>query len=104
MIDELECQVLHYARSVLDEKGELRSGRVWAELNLNGDAQKNPVLSGLFRKLVVETRDWFNTNCLRSTPAGFFIGPAAAKLEKSGKVLRAEGHKGVALRAFRRVP
>src|SRR5690606_38364193 len=40
MILEVVSPVIHYERSLLDEAGALRSGRLWAELDVSGDPHR----------------------------------------------------------------
>jgi hypothetical protein len=100
-IDETNSPVLHYLRSHVDEAGQLRSGRLWCELNLTGDMQKNPAFPDAFRRMLVQLREFLQTRCHRSTPAGWLIGPQAARLAKAGTLLREEGRKGGLLKSYK---
>ena len=100
-IDETGSPVLHYLRSYTDEKGELRSGRLWCELNLNGDMQRNPAFPEPFRRILVLIREQLHTRGHRSDPSGFVIGAQAARLAKNGLVLREEGRKGGVLKPWK---
>lgn len=93
-VAEVDCPVMHYERSVMDEKGQLRSGRLWAELNLTGDMQKNPAFGFAFFTMLTEIKEHLNTRYLRSTPAGIVIGHHAARLSKKGTILREAGRTG----------
>jgi hypothetical protein len=100
-IDEVNSPVMHYLRSVVDEAGQLRSGRLWCELNLTGDMQKNPAFDERFRRMMLAIREHLKTRTFRSQPDGWHIGHAAARLSKTGTVLREEGRKGVELKAWK---
>ncbi len=100
-IDETASPVLHYLRSHVDETGQLRSGRLWCELNLTGDMQKNPAFPDAFRRMLVQVREFMQTRCHRSTPAGWLIGAQAARLSKAGTPLREEGRKGGLLKPYK---
>lgn len=100
-IDEIHSPVIHYDRSLPDEDGQLRSGKLWTELNLTGDMQRNPALTDAFRRVVVQIRDYMVTRLHKSRPAGFLIGPQAARLSKAGTVLREQGRKGEELWPYR---
>jgi len=100
-IDERQSPVLHYQRSFEDEEGQLRSGRVWCELNLSGDMQKNKAFPDAFRRLLAAVREHLHTRCHRSDPTGWWVGPQAARLAKSGKLLREEGRKGCLIRPYK---
>jgi hypothetical protein len=100
-IDETNSPVIHYERSVVDDLGQLRSGRLWTEVNLTGDARRLPAFPDAYRRMWVQIREHIVSRCLKSEPAGFFIGPQAARLARSGTVLREAGRKGGLLRPFR---
>jgi hypothetical protein len=100
-IDETASPVLHYLRSQVDESGQLRSGRLWCELNLTGDMQKNPAFPDAFRRMLVQIREFMQTRCHRSTPAGWLVGAQAARLSKAGTPLREEGRKGGLLKPYK---
>jgi hypothetical protein len=95
MVLEVVSPVIFYERSLLDPEGRtLRSGRLWAELQVSGDVQrrvqKAPVFERTFRKVVeVLTR-----RARRSQPPGFQMLPAACKLHDQGYELREAGRKG----------
>lgn len=100
-IDEILSPVFHYQRSMWDELGQLRSGRLWSELNLTGDMQKNPVFTEGYRRLTLKMQDYMKTQTLRSQPSGWYIGHAAAKLSKAGTILREAGRKGGTMVPYR---
>jgi hypothetical protein len=100
-IDETASPVIHIYRSVYDEEGQLRSGRLWCELNLIGDVQRNEAFNEPFRRMLLNIREHFHLRCHRSDPSGWFIGAQAARLAKAGTILREEGRKGILLRAWK---
>lgn len=94
-IDEIASPVLHYERSLFDAEGELRSGRLWTELEVVGDRQKRLHKPDLMRSVFEDIRDWFKKRCHRSKPNGFFVGRAAARrVTSEGLQLREAGRKG----------
>ncbi|MGI5862412.1 MAG: hypothetical protein ACOX6T_10195 [Myxococcales bacterium] len=99
-IDEVRSPVIYYARS-LEEEGELRSGRVWSELETMGDKTRRQFKSTLLRHTFEDMRAYFKKRFVRSEPAGFFIGPIAARKAKEGLVLREAGRKGVVVKPYR---
>lgn len=99
-IDETRSPVLHYERSVFDEDGVLRSGRIWTYLDIVGDQRANPAFPEAFRRMWLATREFIQTRCSKSQPAGWFVGPHAARLHKAGTVLKQAGHKGKELRPY----
>jgi hypothetical protein len=99
-IDEVRSPVLHYARSLPDETGELRSGRLWVELEATGDRQRLGGKSDLLRVAFEDARAFFKRRFRRSTPAGFFVGPVAARKANEGLALREAGRKGELVRPY----
>lgn len=99
-LDEIRSPVIHYERSRLDEDGELRSGKLWAELEVVGDRQKlmkkPDLLKGVFDRL----RGYLK-KLHHSEPNGFFIGSVAARRAKEGLVLREAGRKGETVVPFK---
>ncbi len=100
-IDETGSPVLHYRRSIFDDAGELRSGRLWCELNLTGDMQRNPAFPEPFRKMLLAIREHLQTRLHRSDPPGWVVGAHAARLSKAGTILREEGRHGIVLKAYK---
>jgi hypothetical protein len=98
-IDEIRSPVVHLERSLM-EGAELRAGRIWAELVVSGDVQRNVGKSEAFRKLFVRLREIL-LRYRRSQPIGVHIGPAAARLHQTGLVLRGAGRHGELYRPFR---
>lgn len=92
-LDEIRSPVVHYERSRMDEEGELRSGKLWAELDVAGDRQKLAKKPDLLRTAFDRIRTYLK-KLHHSEPAGFFIGHHAARKAKEGLVLREAGRKG----------
>lgn len=92
-IEEVSSPVFHYARSLMAE-GELRSGRIWTELEVAGDRQHRAFKPDLLRVVFDEMRSYFKKRFHHSKPPGFFVGPLAARRANEGLVLREEGRKG----------
>ena len=94
-LDEIASAVFHYERSRLDgETGELRSGRIWAELVAVGDKMRRDRKPDLLHVVFEEVRSFMKKRYIRSDPPGFFIGPDAGRKAKAGLVLREAGRKG----------
>jgi len=101
-LDEVASPVLHYERSLFDAEGQLRSGRLWTELEAAGDRQKRLVKPELMRGVFEAICSWFKKRCLHSKPKGYFIGHAAARrVRAEGLVLREAGRKGIAVVPFK---
>lgn len=92
-IDEVRSPVMHYERSRMEE-GELRSGRLWAELEILGDRQHLLSKPDLLRQVFERLRSHFKKHFHHSRPVGFFVGPHAARRAHGGLVLREAGRKG----------
>lgn len=99
-LDEIRSPVVHYERSRLDEDGELRSGKLWAELDVAGDRQKLAKKPDLLRTAFDRIRTYLK-KLHHSEPAGFFIGHQAARMAKEGLVLREAGRKGETVVPFK---
>src|SRR4051794_18103089 len=67
-VDEVNSPVMHSHRSIFAENGELRSGRLWAELNLTGDMQKNPAFDNRFRRMLQMIREYMQSRTFKSDP------------------------------------
>jgi hypothetical protein len=102
IINEVNSAVIHYDRCVRDENNELRSGKLWTELNLNGDMQLNTdIFPEPYRRMWIQMREHVVSRSHKSNPAGYFIGHQAARLCRSGTVLREAGRKGVVIKPHR---
>ena len=100
-IDESSSPVLHYERSVFDEKGELRSGKLWSGLEITGDVSRTTPYPDQFRRVWLAMYEHLVKMCRKSRPSGFLVGPGAARLHGSGTVLREAGRKGIVLAPYR---
>lgn len=99
-LDELASPVIHIDRSV-EIDGELRSGRLWAELVEVGDKSHRQRKADVLHVAFEEMRTYFKKNGHHSDPSGFFIGMAAARRYKAGTPLRAAGRKGELVKPYR---
>ncbi len=95
-IEEIPSPVFHYERSLPNDAGEIESGRLWAELDVNDDPGSRGRGKPLaLRALFDEVHDLFKKSWRRSDPKGWWIGPHAAAAWKRGEAkLREAGHKG----------
>lgn len=91
---EVISPVIHWERSVVDEDGALRSGRLWAELQVSGDTQKRVQKSAQFESLFKKLEEVVKRRARRSDPPGFHVQPGAAAVFKAGTELREAGRKG----------
>ncbi|HWV39176.1 MAG TPA: hypothetical protein VN033_11970 [Vulgatibacter sp.] len=101
MILEVVSPVIFFERSLRDEDGALRSGRLWAELQVSGDVQrrvqKTPVVERTFRKVA----EIVGRRARRSRPVGWLILPEASRMHAEGVELRDAGRKGTVVRPYR---
>jgi len=100
-IDEVLSPVIHFQRSFTDEDGQLRSGHFWAELESSGDLSRLGGKPAPFHRLVRDLQELLKARYRRSQPAGFYVGPAAARLSQAGTPLREVGRKGALYLPFR---
>jgi hypothetical protein len=103
-IDEVKSPVVYFARSFVDEEGQLRSGYFWAETEASGDNSRIGGKPARFLRAVRELQQAIKSRFRRSTPVKgtiYFIGPAAARLAYAGTPLREAGRKGELVRAYR---
>lgn len=101
-IEEIPSPVLHYERSLPNEKGELVAGRIWAELEITDDTVSREGKPFGLKRLFLEIQDLFKKSWRRSDPKGFWVGPhAAAAWKRGGLTLREAGHKGRAMGVWR---
>ncbi|WP_373047843.1 hypothetical protein [Vulgatibacter sp.] len=101
MIFEVVSPVIHYQRSLVDEDGILRSGMIWAELEVSGDVQRRVQKAAAFEKLYRQVSDIVARRARKSQPVGYLVLPDAVKLHQAGTELREEGRKGAVIRPFR---
>ena len=100
-LDEITSPVIHYQRSLVDEDGQLRSGKIWAELDVVGDRQKLMKKPDLLRGVFDRLRTHFKKHFHHSEPNGFFVGSVASRRAKEGLVLRVAGRKGETVTPFK---
>lgn len=100
-LDEVVSPVIHFARSLPDEDGELRSGSFWAETELSGDQSRTGGKPVRFLKAVRELQETIKSRYRKSSPVKgtvYFVGPACARL---GLPLREDGRKGEPVSVYR---
>jgi hypothetical protein len=100
-LDEVASPVIHFARSLPDEEGELRNGSFWAETESSGDQSRTGGKPVRFMKAVRELQELIKSRYRKSSPVGgtvYFIGPVCARL---GLPLREEGRKGEPIAVYR---
>ena len=100
-VDEVRSPVIYFERSRTNSEGDLTSGQLWAELNWTPQTGRRHTAPDRFRSLVLEVEAELRGKYRRSEPKGFLIGPHAARLAKSGLVLRDSAHKGGIVRSYR---
>jgi hypothetical protein len=102
MIFEIISPVIHYRRSLVDpEDGTLRSGQIWAELQVSGDSQRRVQKAEAFERLYKQVSDIVARRARKSQPTGYLVLPDAVRLHKAGTELREEGRKGEVIRPYR---
>lgn len=99
-IEEVGSPVFHFARS-LKEGSELRSGRIWADLEAVAGRKMEMRKPDLLRVAFEEMRSYFKRRYHRSNPPGIFIGPHAARQANQGLKLREAGRKGDLYKVYR---
>ncbi|HEY6050949.1 MAG TPA: hypothetical protein VIZ58_06850 [Thermoanaerobaculia bacterium] len=100
-IDEVASPVIHFARSLPDENGELRSGSFWAETEQAGDQARLGGKPGRFVHVVRELQELIKARYRKSSPVKgtiYFVGPVAAR---AGLKLREQGRKGEPVAVYR---
>lgn len=100
-VDEIRSPAIHWVRSQLDEEGQLRSGRLWAELDVQGERQRLWTRPDLLRSVVDRIRAYLKQQFHPSRPAGFFVGPVAARRARGGLKMREAGRLGGPVEPFR---
>lgn len=101
MILEVVSPVIHYERSLLDEAGALRSGRLWAELDVSGDPHRRVQKSAAFEKVFRQIGELVARRARRSRPVGYLVLPDAVRLHQAGVELREAGRKGGLVQPYR---
>jgi hypothetical protein len=103
-IDEVKSPVVYFARSEMDEDGQLRSGYFWAETETSGDNARTGGKPTRFLHAIRELQHMLKSRFRRSSPVKgtiYFVGPAAARLAHAGTQLRESGRKGELVRVYR---
>jgi hypothetical protein len=100
-VDEVRSPVIYYERSRINDEGELASGKLWAELDVTPQTGRRDAAPERFRRTFQEVEAWFKRACRKSEPAGFWIGPQAARRSKEGLVLRDAERNGARVRPYR---
>jgi hypothetical protein len=103
-IDEVKSPVIHFARSLPDEEGQLRSGHFWAETETAGDQSRIGGKPSRFLLVVRELQDVVKSRFRKSSPVKgttYFVGPVAARLAHAGTTLRESGRKGELVHVYR---
>ena len=102
IILEVISPVIHYERSLIDpEDGTLRSGELWAELEVSGDSQRRVQKDAAFEKLFARVSEVITRRARKSQPVGYYVLPGAARLHQAGTELREAGRKGAVIRPYR---
>lgn len=101
MILEVVSPVIHFDRSRRDEEGALRSGQLWAELQISGDTQRRVQKAAAFEKLFRQIDELVGKRARRSQPVGWRILPDAVRLHEQGIPLRTSDRKGALVRPYR---
>jgi hypothetical protein len=95
VVEAVPSPVLHYERSLRNEEGEIVSGRLWAELDVNDDPGSRKGKPLALRQIFEDVHQLFRKSWRRSDPKGFWVGPHAGNAWKRGDLrLREAGHKG----------
>src|ERR1041384_2630826 len=100
-IDEVASPVIHFARSLPDEDGELRSGSLWAETEAAGDYSRQGGKPPRFMRAVRDIHELIKSRYRKSSPVKgtiYYVGPACAR---SGIALREECRKGELVTVYR---
>jgi hypothetical protein len=100
-VDEVRSPAIHWVRSQMDEEGQLRSGRLWVELDVQGERQRLWTRPDLLRSVVDRIRAYLKKQFHPSRPAGFLVGPVAAKRARGGLKMREAGRLGGPVEPFR---
>lgn len=102
MILEIVSPVIHYERSLVDpEDGSLRSGRIWAELQVSGNTERREQKPVAFERVFRQVSEALSRRARRSQPVGYLILPDAVRLFETGTELRETGRKGKPVRPYR---
>lgn len=95
-IDEVRSPVLFWERCARNDDGELLSGQLWAELDITEQTGRKNAAPAAFRARVIELSNWLTKTFRKGDPKGSWIGPAAAREVKEGRLVLREdqSHRG----------
>jgi hypothetical protein len=94
-IDEVRSPVLFWERSIRNDDDELLWGQLWAELDVTEQTGRRNAAPAAFRARVTELTSWVTKTFRKADPKGSWIGPAAARAVKEGRLmLREDLHPG----------
>jgi hypothetical protein len=87
-IDEVRSPVIFWERCVpdVDEPGTLRSGQLWAELDVTSQTGRKSAASDRFRARFLALQESLRKAYRTSNPRGFLIGPSVARAVKAGSL------------------
>ena len=101
-VEEVGSPVIFWARSSLNEDGELLSGQLWAELDVTAQTGRRDPAPDRFRSLWMDLEAWVKKSFRRGDPKDFWVGAHAARTKKeSGLVLRVNEHRGGTVEVWR---
>jgi hypothetical protein len=92
-IDEIRSPVLFWERSARNDDDELLSGQLWAELDVTEQTGRKNAAPAAFRARVIELMNWVTKTFRKGDPKGSWIGPAAAREVKEGRLVLREDHE-----------
>jgi hypothetical protein len=91
-VDEVRSPVIFWERSRLNAEGELVSGQLWAELDVTPQTGRTSAAPERFRERYVEIEGHLRRTFRKGDPKGFWVGVAAARAVKEGKLALRENH------------
>lgn len=93
-VDEVRSPVLFWERSARNDDDELLSGQLWAELDVTEQTGRKNAAPAAFRARVLELSAWLTKTYRKGDPKGSWIGPAAAREVREGRLsLREDNHR-----------
>lgn len=101
-IDEVRSPVVFWGRCRTNDEGELLSGQLWAELDVTPQTGRAGAGPDRFRARYLELEEHVRKTFRKGEPKGHWIGPAAARAVREGKlVLREDEHFGRVIRVHK---
>ncbi len=91
-IDEVRSPVLFWERCERNDDGELLSGQLWAELDVTEQTGRKQAAPAAFRSRVLTISAWLTKTFRKGDPKGNWIGPAAAREVREGRLALREDH------------